>query len=467
MLNIKMPDARKFIYGIAKVQTMEYDLIVIGGGGAGATGATEAIKYAGKEVLLITTEEHVAYPRCDLPHMFFAGESEIEHILTDKIYDAQRNLTLKRKTEVTSVDFDARTLKTEGPDGSEEFGYKSLLIATGSRVFRPPIEGIESTGVFFLRTYDHLMDIRPHVQKAKEVVVIGAGAIGVELCELTTKQGLKATLVEALPNVLPRALDPDMAKIIENILTENGIDVVIGEGVNSIESENGKVTGISVGDRVIPADTVFVSTGSRPNVEFLKDTSLELGPTGGIKTNNRLETNIEGVFAAGDCAETKHVVTGEPIIPFLGSTANKQGRIAGINAMGGDLTYEGALMPGIMRVFTHEMGSVGITQSYAKFKEIPCVVGKVSQTERPLCGPDEIKGTIKMVADPDGKIMGAQVVGEKAASKLDQVAVAIYNGVTTKELMLYETAYAPLISHCLNSISIAAGVIQKKIDKSR
>ncbi|MBU2559365.1 NAD(P)/FAD-dependent oxidoreductase, partial [archaeon] len=195
---------------------MEYDLIVIGGGGAGATGATEAIKYAGKEVLLITTEEHVAYPRCDLPHMFFADESEIEHILTDKIYDAQRNLVLKRKTAVKSVDFDKKTLKTEGPHGIEEFGYKSLLIATGSRVFRPPIEGIESEGVFFLRTFDHLMKIRPHIQKAKEVVVIGAGAIGVELCELTTKQGLKATLVEALPNVLPRALDPDMAKIIED-----------------------------------------------------------------------------------------------------------------------------------------------------------------------------------------------------------------------------------------------------------
>ncbi|MBU2560264.1 FAD-dependent oxidoreductase, partial [archaeon] len=212
---------------------------------------------------------------------------------------------------------------------------------------------------------------------------------------------------------------------------------------------------------------VFVSTGSRPNVEFLKDTKLELGPTGGIKTSEHLETNIEGVFAAGDCAETTHVVTGEPIIPFLGSTANKQGRIAGINAMGGDLTYEGALMPGIMRVFTHEMGTVGITQSYAKFKEIPCVVGKVQQTERPLCRPGEIKGTVKMVADPHGKIMGAQIIGEKVASKIDQIAVAIYNGVTTKELMFYETAYAPLISHCLNSISIAAGVIQKKIDKLR
>jgi NADPH-dependent 2,4-dienoyl-CoA reductase/sulfur reductase-like enzyme len=446
---------------------MEYGLVVIGGGGAGATAATEAIKHSGKEVLLITTEEHVAYPRCDLPHMFFADESEIEHILTDKIYDGQRNLVIKRKTEVKAVDFDSKTVKTEGPDGSEEIGYGSLLIATGSRVFRPPIEGIESEGVFFLRTYDHLMEIRPHIQKAKEVVVIGGGNIGVELCELTKKQGIKATLVEALPNVLPRSLDPDMSTIVEKILIDNGINVITGKGVKSINSKDGRVTGVSLEDEEIAADTVFVSTGSRPNVEFLKETKLEFGPTGGIKTNDRLLTNIPGVYAAGDCAETTHVVTGEPIIPLLGSTANKQGRIAGINAMGGDLTYEGALMPGIMRVFTHEVGSVGITQSYAKFKELPCVVGKVQMTERPLCGPDEIKGTVKMVADPQGKIMGAQIAGEKAASKLDQIAVAIYNGVTAKELMLFETAYAPLISHCLNSISIAAGVIQKKIDKAR
>lgn len=457
-----------FIYGSAKVHNMDYDLVVIGGGGAGATGATEAIKHAGKKVLLITTEEHVAYPRCDLPHLFFSDDSAIEHILTDKIYDSQRNLDIKRKTKVTSIDFDAKTLKTEDESGKvEEIGYTSLLIATGSKVFRPPIEGIESEGVFFLRTLDHLMQIRPHIKDAKEVVVIGAGAIGVELCELTTKHGLKATLVEALPNVLPRALDPDMAKIVEKILVEKGINVIIGKGVNSINSKNGAVTGVSVEGEVIPADTVFVSTGSRPNVDFLKDTKLAFGPTGGIKTNNRLETNISGVFAAGDCAETQHVVTGEPIIPFLGSTANKQGRIAGINAVGGDLYYEGALMPGIMRVFTHEVGTVGITQSSAKFKDLPCVVGKVSQTERPLCEPGEIKGTIKMVADPQGKIMGAQIIGEKVASKIDQIAVGIYKDTTASELMLYETAYAPLISHCLNSIGIAAGVIQKKIDKSR
>jgi NADPH-dependent 2,4-dienoyl-CoA reductase/sulfur reductase-like enzyme len=456
-----------FIMQKCRSDHMEYDLVVIGGGGAGATAATEAIKYAGSKVLLITEEEHVAYPRCDLPHMFFADESEIEHILTDKIYDAQRNLVLKRKTEVTGVDFDSKTLKTEGPDGSEEFGYKSLLIATGSRVFRPPIEGIESEGVFFLRTFDHLMDIRPHIKDAKEIVVIGAGAIGVELCELVTKKGIKAILVEALPTVLPRALDPDMASIVEKILVENGIKVITGKGVNSIDSKNGKVSGVSVGDDEIPADTVFVSTGSRPNVDFLKDTKLAFGPTGGIKTNNRLETNIDGVFAAGDCAETKHIVTGEPIIPFLGSTANKQGRIAGINAMDGDLNYEGTLIPGIMRVFDYEVGTVGINQTYAKFKNYPCVVSKVSQTERPLCGPDEIRGTIKMVADPNGKIIGAQIIGEKVASKIDQIAVGIYKGLTTREFMLYETAYAPLISHCLNSISIAAGVIQKKIDKSR
>jgi NADPH-dependent 2,4-dienoyl-CoA reductase/sulfur reductase-like enzyme len=447
---------------------MEYDLVVIGGGGAGATAATEAIKYAGSKVLLITQEEHVAYPRCDLPHLFFSDESEIEHILTDKIYDSQRNLEIKRKTNVTEIDFDAKTVKTQDADGKEEeFSYSSLLIATGSRVFRPPIEGIESEGVFFLRTLDHLMNIRPHIKDAKEIVVIGAGAIGVELCELTTKKGKKATLVEALPNVLPRALDLDMASIVEKILIENGINVITGKGVNSIISENGKVTGVSVGDEEIPADTVFVSTGSRPNVEFLKDTKLAFGPTGGIKTNNRLETNIGGVFAAGDCAETYHLITKEPIIPFLGSTANKQGRIAGINAMGGDLYYDGSLIPGIMRVFDYEVGTVGITQSYAKFKNYPCTVSKVSQTERPLCGPDEIKGTIKMVADPHGKIMGAQIIGEKVASKIDQIAVGIYKDTTTRELMLYETAYAPLISHCLNSISIAAGVIQKKIDKSR
>jgi len=446
---------------------MEYDLVVIGGGGAGATAATEAIKYANSKVLLITEEEHVAYPRCDLPHLFFSDESEIKNILTDQIYDSQKNLEIKRKTNVTGVDFDGKTVKVEDQTGKEEFGYSSLVIATGSRVFRPPIKGIESKGVFFLRTLSHLMEIRPHIKNTKECIVIGAGPIGVELCELMTKRGIKAALVEAFPQILPRALDPDMASIIEGMLVENGIKVITGQGVTSINSQNGKVNGVSVGDDEISADTVFVSTGSRPNTEFLRDTKIGIGPTGGIKTNNRLESNIKGVYAAGDCAETYHLVTNEPIIPFLGSSANKQGRIAGVNAVGGDLYYEGTLIPAVFRVSDYEVGTLGITQTYAKIKKLPCIVSKVSQYERPLFSPSDKKGTIKMVADPHGKVLGCQIIGEKVASKIDQLAVGMYKGITTRELMLYESAYAPLISQCLNSISLAASIIQRKVEKSQ
>lgn len=446
---------------------MEYDLIVIGGGGAGATAATEAIKYSNSKVLLITEEEHVAYPRCDLPHLFFSEESEVKSILTDKIYDSQRNLEIKRKTKVTHIDFDEKKVKAKGPAGSEEFSYSALVIATGSRVFRPPIKGVDTKGVFFLRTFDHLMGIRPHIKDARKCVVIGAGAIGVELCELTTKRGIKATLIEALPHVLPKALDADMASIIEKTLIENGIEVIIGKGVSSINSKNGKVSSVSVGDDEIPADTCFVSTGCRPNTELLRDTKIELGPTGAVKTNSRMETNIKGVYAAGDCAETYHLHTKEPITPFLGSSANKQGKIAGINAAGGDLCYGGTLMPAILRVFDYEVGMVGMTQTDAKLRNYPCVVSKVSQYERPLFSPSDKKGTIKMVADPHGKILGCQIIGEKVASKIDQLAVGMYNDITARELMLYESAYAPLISHCLNSISLAASVIQRKVEKLR
>lgn len=445
---------------------MNYDLIVIGGGGAGATAATEAIKYAGSKVLLITDEGHVAYPRCDLPHLFFSDESEVKGILTDKIYDNQKNLDIKRKTNVTSVDFDAKTVKAKGPDGGEEeFGYSALVIATGASVFRPPIKGIDSEGVFFLRTMDNLMEIRPHIKNAKECVVIGAGAIGVELCELLSKKGVKMTLVEAFPQVLPRALDPDMASTIEKILTEKKIKVITGKGVTSINSQDGKVSGVSVGDDEISADTVFVATGNRPNTGFLKDTGIEIGRMGGIKTNNRMETTIKGVFAIGDCAETYHIITKEPILPFLGSSANKQGRVAGTNAVGGDLYYEGTLMPAIFRVFEYEVGTVGMTQTDAKFRNYPCIISKVSQYERPLRSPTDKKGTTKMVADPHGKIFGCQIIGEKVASKIDQLAVAMYNGITARELMLYESAYAPLISHTLNSITLAASILQRKIDR--
>jgi NADH oxidase (H2O2-forming) len=448
----------------------EFDIVVIGGGGAGVTAATEALKFQPSlKVLLVSEEEHIAYPRCDLPYLIFEGEEKIQGIIMDAVYEKQKNLTIKKGASASEINTDDKTVvvKDLTGGGEESFGYRSLVIATGSRAIKPPIPGLENKGVFALRTLKDLHDIRARIKKTKDCVLIGAGAIGIELAEILTEGGINTTVVEALPQVLPRMLDPDMASMVEDLLRENKVKVITGKYVTSINGHEGEVESVSVGDEEIPAEMVIVATGTRPNTDVVKGTDINLGPTGGIKTNNRLETNIKGIYAAGDCAETFHLITKEPMVSFLGSSANKQGKIAGINAAGGNLYYDGAFTPAILKVFDFEVGSVGLTQTDAKMRNYPSVFAKVSQYDRPLFTPSDRKSTVKMIADPDGRIIGCQIIGEKVAPKIDQIAVGIYKGLTTKELMLYESAYAPIVSQTLTSITLAADIIQKKIERMK
>lgn len=447
----------------------EYDLIVLGGGGAGVNAASEAIKYKGGiSVLLITDEDHVAYPRCDLPYLMFGPLEKVEKILMDTVYDKQKGLTIIRRTRCTGIDIDAQRVITKSEAEKEvEYSYRSLIIATGSSSLTPPIDGIKARGVFSLRSLDDLELIREGLKETKSCVLIGAGAIGIEVGEILFKNGKEVTIVDVMPQVLPRVIDPDMAKIVEDVIVENGIKVIKGKCVNRIISEEGTVTGVEVEGETISADAVFVATGGRPNTDFMEGSGIKIGPTGGVETNNRMETNVKGIFAAGDCAETHNLMTKEPVVAFLGSTANKQGKVAGINAVGGNLYYEGTMLPFVLEVFDYEVGSVGLTQTDAKNRNYPCAVSKVSQYDRPLFTEEDKKSTVKMVADPDGKIIGCQIIGERVPSKIDQMAVGMYKGLTTKELMAYESAYAPIISQCLTTITLAAEVLQKKIDRMK
>lgn len=436
---------------------MKYDLIVIGGGGAGLASACEALKYSpSSKVLVISEEKRVAYPRCDLPYLLFSGK-----LPSDAGYSRIKNLEILKGETAKGIDIKNKKVRCS----SGEFEYNSLVIATGSRVFIPPIPGVESEGVLPFRTLEDFNKLKELLSSAEKIVIVGAGAVGLELSENLSEKDYEVTIVEMFSQVLPRALDKDMALPIAKLMTERGITLRLGERVEKIKAEDGRVKSVALGKEEISADVVILATGVRPNVELAKNAGIEIGKTGGIKTNPRMETNIKNVFAAGDCAENIHFLTKEPYLGLLGSSAYKQGKVAGINAVGGNLSYEGVINPLILKIFDLEIGSVGLNEEEARKRYGECIITKATTDEKALFNDGFT--TVKLIATKEGRIVGCQMIGKRIPPKIDMLSIAIKKGVTVEELMLHETSYAPILTVQISAVTLAADVAWKRIIRRR
>lgn len=435
---------------------MDYDLVVIGGGGAGVASACEALKYSpSSSVLLISEEEHIAYPRCDLPYLLFDGK-----LPSDAGYSRIKNLEILRGKKATDIDVKNRKVAC----GREEFEFDSLVIATGSRVFIPPIRGVESKGVVSFRTIEDFIKLKNLLESSDNVVIVGAGAIGLELAEVLVKKDYKITVVEMFNQILPKSLDKDMSKIVERTLIENGVNLRLGDRVEKILADKKGVKKVKLGKDEIKAEIVILATGVRPNVELAAKANIKIGKTGGIKTDERMETNKKNIFAAGDCAENVHFITREPFLGLLGSSAYKQGKVAGINAVGGDMKYDGIINPLILKIFDIEIGAVGLTEEQAKQK-FDCISAKVRGDEKALFNDGFT--IAKLIASRDGRILGCQLLGSRIPHKIDMLAVAMRKGMNVYELMLHETSYSPILTQQLPAITLASEILWKKLSKHR
>jgi NADH oxidase (H2O2-forming) len=302
------------------------------------------------------------------------------------------------------------------------------------------------------------------MKEAQSAVVIGSGLVGLETTDAFTVKGIKTSVIEMLSWVLPRLLDQDMAQEIQKTFEEKGVNLILGKPAEAILGDK-KVHAVSVAGEEIAADIVVNAAGVRPNVELAKKAGIAIGETGGIKTNIRMQTSADDVYAVGDCAETTHMVTHRPALPMLGSTAVREGKVAGINAAGGYAIFPGTLFSWVSQMFNFEVGSTGLTEFWAERFGIDIVVGKISGHTRALYYPGARPLKVKLMVERETKrIVGGEIVGgEEVTQRINALSLAIQNYMTVYELSKADTCYAPSVCETWEPLVLAAEMAIRRL----
>ena len=446
---------------------MARKIIIIGAHAAGTDAASAARKTdRSAEITVITNQKVAGYSPCGIPFVLGRHISSFEDLIVfPPSYYQMMKIDLRLETTAKKINVEDKTVEIEDKNGkSEILQYDSLILATGAYPFVPPIKGREKKGVFPLRTLEDGKRINQALEKAKSAVVIGAGLIGLEAAVSFVERGLKTTVVELLPQVCPAMLDKDTARLVQKHLEEKGLKVVTGKGVDEILGDD-HVSGVSVAGEEIPADLVIVATGVRPNVQLAKEAGIAIGETRGIKTNMRMETSVKDVYAAGDCAESVNLITKRPMLSQLGTTAVRQGKVAGINAAGGYSVFMGCLGSCVTKLFDLEIGATGLTGFAASRAGIETVAGTITSKTRADYYPGGKPVRVKIIVDKDTeRIVGGQIVGgEEVTQRINALSFAIQKQMTVRELAKADTCYAPPVNETWEPMVLAAEIAIRRL----
>jgi len=443
-------------------------IAIIGAHAAGVDAASAARKTdRTAEITLITEEKHAGYSRCGLPFVIGGHIPSFSNLIVfPPSYFQMMKLNLKTETKVTKIDATKKVVLTTDKTGkTEEIPYDSLIIAAGARAFTPPIKGREKQGIIPLRTIEDGQRIDQAVKEgAKSAVVMGAGLIGLETAVALQERGLKVTVVEMLPQVLPAMLDADIAKMVQEMLEQKGITILTNKPVEEFLGTE-KVTGIMAGGEQINADLFISAFGVRANTQLAMDAGIAQGETRAIKTNARMETNIKDVYAVGDCAESTHIVTQKPALQQLGTVAVRQGKVAGINAAGGYALFTGVLGSAVTQLYDTQVGVTGLTEAAAQRARIETVAGTISSKTKADYYPGALPIKVKLVVEKESqRIIGAQIIGgEEVTQRINAISFAIQKQMTVRELAKADTAYAPPLCETWEPLVLAAEMVLMKL----
>ncbi|MFH5834720.1 FAD-dependent oxidoreductase [Proteiniclasticum sp. C24MP] len=438
-------------------------ILVIGAVAAGTSAAAKARRNdEDAEIVIYERDTHISYSGCGMPY-YIGGEIEKGEELTPRnpeFFRNKYNVAIRTEHEVLKLDKEKKELEVKNLVTGEVFTdhFDRLILATGARSVVPPIKGVENAHVFTLRNINDMYRIKQYInnRSPRKAVIVGTGFIGLEMAENLRGLGMEVTMVELLPQVSP-GLDADMAILVEEHLEKKDVRVVTNTYASEISEKN-----VLLSDgRKLDADLVILATGVRPNVKLAEDAGIVLGVTGAIKVDSFMETSEKGIYAAGDCIEQYHSVTGKPVYRPLGSTANKTGRIAGNNITGGALEFRGVLGTGIYKVFDLTVAQTGLTEREAVKEGYDISVSHNIKPDRPeYMGGKEM--TIKSVADKkDGRLLGVQIVGPQGVDKRIDVFVALISfGAKVQDLVHLDLAYAPPFSTTKDPV-MYTGMIQE------
>ena len=435
-------------------------VVIIGSGAGGLTVASNIRKYSEKaEITVITMESQVAYSQCAIPYVIGGEIGSFEEIImhTPEYYGkiGINIITESEVFEIVSSKNLVRYRSLNGDNSDKELSYDYLVIATGGSPFIPPVEGTDLKGVFKVRTIEDGVKIKEWAENSKKAVVVGAGAIGLELGYGLKQIGIDVTVIEMVPQILPRSLDPDMAVKVQDYLEDKGVKIVLEKPINKILGDK-RAERVIVGNQSVDTDIVILSTGIRPSVKLAREAGCVTGNMG-VTVNERMETSMPHIYSVGDCVEVYDAITEHKTQSPFGTTAVRQGKVAAKNITGREAVFRPVLNSVVSKIGELEIGAVGLTESSANSNGIDVIIGRSKALTRaryyPGCKPIDIK----LVCSKSGKILGCQIIAkETVAERVDTMALAIAKGVECEELTEMEFSYAPPVSMVVDPIVMAA-----------
>ncbi|WP_330465509.1 FAD-dependent oxidoreductase [Micromonospora zamorensis] len=447
---------------------MAQRLIVIGGDAAGMSAASQARRRRDRDDLEIVVFERghfTSYSACGIPYWISGLVPGPDALIArdPQTFRTEYAMDVRMRHEVTAIDLERREVVARDLEGGGEVRerFDDLMYATGAVPVKPPWAATDAGGVFGMQTLDDGAALREWLDaepKPRRAVVVGGGYIGVEIAEALIQRGLSVTLVEAGDQPMA-TVDADMGELVAEAMRGLGITIRTGLPVTGLEQRDGRVSAVVTAEGPMPTDVVVLGLGVRPNAALAEAAGLPIGPTGGVRVDRRMRVpGLPGIWAAGDCVETLHRVSGMPVHVPLGTHANKQGRVAGINIGGGYATFAGVIGTAVTKVCDLEVGRTGLREGEARTAGFDFVSVIAESTNRAGYYPGSRPMTVKLLAErPSGRLLGAQIVGwSEAAKRIDTLAVALWNGMTVDDMTSLDLGYAPPYAPVWDPVLIAA-----------
>lgn len=449
-------------------------ILIIGGVAAGTKAAAKAAREnQDLDIVVLTRDRHVSYAGCGLPYYIGDVIKEEKELLVKRPKDfrADFNIEVITDIEATKIIPEENTVLAKDLNTGEirKYEYDKLVLATGASPFIPPVAGAKLGNIITVRTVQEATAVKKLLSERnfKDAVVVGGGMNGLEIAENLYQRGIRTTVVELAPHILP-AHDADVALYAQKYLADKGIRVLAGTAVKSFEDNGqGDVGAVSTGAGLLKADLVILSVGVRPNVDLARECGILLGPTGAIAVNEKMETNLNGIYAVGDCAESVNLITGRTVWYPMGSTANKAGRIAGINlaGTGAEDAMKGVLGTSVLKLFELNVAKTGLSERDARSLGYKVETVLVPAPDRAHYYPGSREIVTKLIVDRDSRaVLGGQIFGEGVVDKpIDILVTAISFGATVDQLAKLDLAYAPPFSTALGTTIVAANVMMNKL----
>jgi len=447
-------------------------IVVIGGVAAGMSAASQIKRRSpDTEVIVLEQGRDVSYGACGMPYNLAEPDRDIEDlvVISADIFRKKRNIDVRLEHRVTGIDRGDGKVVGESESGPFTIGYDRLIIATGSRAILPEVPGRDMEGVYLLHTLDDGRALKGAFQdkEIEKAVIAGAGYIALEMTESLVSLGSHVTLTKRKPQLFPW-MAGEIDQRLKRELERNGVELLTGSPIEGFESGPDRRLSVLAGGRRLPADLALVAVGVVPNSEIARDAGLELGPDGSIAVNELLETSDPAIYAAGDCADAFHVVTGDRVWIPLALRANRAGKTAGANAIGARQKVSPVAGTMVFRLFGLEVARSGLSEHEASESGFDPVTILINASTRAHAFPGAGKMSVELVADQNsGRLLGGQIVAEEgAAHRINTVAAALSASMSVSDFAGLDLAYAPPFGPTWDPMLVAASQLVKRVQSA-